>query len=501
MPPIKPPANVLYEKPTWLKQPAGPKHPHGYKQWFLPVMYDLDEVLDHFDLDGAMSDLDDLADYNFGTKKIPYDIRKGGVEWYLLNYAGLVQVNRLLCADGNVETWLWIPGNVVIEDGYGTVGPLQKKKPPPPPPRVPPRPAPDAPIRLAARSQQAGPRAVTTIDQKFRPGDILLAEHQGDVFIQQMTLTWPTHAGICLDPSKDKAVDAMPSRGDHAVAETGLNAFFHAKITPGGGLVYRYTAAANDTANREIGQKAALWAQAQIGHKYHFTLRSPILGEERDKKDKFKVEDHHFDAQGEATDETGLPLMIDTKSRGPIHRLHDIYCAELVWRAYRFGAGIVLVDPKMFFCLYDHPNRAVVGLMSFQIGSEARTYISGDVIPGSSPTLESIKRHFSGGWAHLLTNRLARHFALKKMRAKHNGYLCAPHQFLQSPVLQKVRRITPDKSLVKHKVYNFHQADVHPLDVALNREKGEKLFQDWCKTKGKPCETSVDAPLNLQAAP
>lgn len=506
MPPLKPPAHLLYEEPTWKSRPFGAKLGAGFRKWTLPILTELDELLVvDLDLDGALSDLESLADYNFGTQRLDSGIRKNCVEWYLLNYAKMVQdhASGQVWADDSTAAWLWIPGDQVIPDGHGAVGPMQRK-PAPPAPRH--RPPPLPPMRAAARGQKAGPKAVTTVDEKFRPGDILLSEHPGDDFIQQVTLSWPTHAGICIDPDKDQAVDAMPQLGDHAVAITGLKDFFSPKVTPGGGLVLRYTGGGDELMNRENGRIASVWAEAQTHHKYHFTLRSPILGETRDAQGSItgvrqEVEDHYFDASGEAATKEGKPLTIKTKTKGEVRRLYDIYCAELVWRAYRFGAGVTLVDPKKFFCMYDHPNRTIVGLLVFQITNDGDLDWAGVLKPNSSPTANTIIRGFSSFWSHLLTNRLARAVVTKQMKKKHSGYLCAPHQFLESPVLKQVRRIAPDKGQVKHTVYNFHQSDIHPLDVVKNFAKGELWFKTWCKKKAKACVTSVDDPLKLTPVP
>lgn len=505
MPPLKPPAHLLYEEPTWKNRPFGAKLGAGYRKWTVPILTELESLLVvDLDLDRDLSDLENLAEYNFGTKRIDSGVRKSCIEWYLLNYVKMVRDagSGNVWADGSTDSWLWIPGDQPVPNGYGTVGPLQRKPSPPSPRHKPP----PLPPRVAPRGQKAGPKAVATVDEKFRPGDILLSEHPGDDFIQQVTLSWPTHAGICTDPDKDQAVDAMPARGDHAVAVTGLKAFFAAKESPGGGLVLRYKGSGDDLTDKEIGRIASIWAEAQTHHKYHFTLRSPILGETRDAQGAITAvqkdaEDHYFDLSGEATTRDGTPLMMKTKTKGEVRRLYDIYCAELVWRAYRFGAGVALVDPKKFFCMYDYPNRAIVGLLVFQITNDGDRDYAGVLKPNSSPTANTIIRGFESFWSHLLTNRMARAVVIKQMRKKHSGYLCAPHQFLESPLLRQVRRIAPDKAQVKHKVYNFHESNVHPLDVVENFAKGERVFEKWRKQKAKACVTSVDDPLKLTPAP
>ncbi len=501
-PPIKPAANLLYDQEKWEKGPAGPKIPHGWRRWDVPEWYSLDLLAELVILEGRKMSGAELADFNFGTKKLPPVNLEANIAWYLLNYAGFQDDGGFVWATGATKAWLWVRGDAVIDGDMGVLGEVHKKKPPSLP--LPPRPDASAPIRLAARSQPQGPKAVTTIDQKLLPGDILLSEHQDDAFIQAMTLTWPTHAGICVKPQTDTAVDAMPGRMDHAVNTVQIwKRFFDEDESPGGGLIYRYTGGGDLTKNKEAGQAAATWAEAQVGREYHFSLKSPILGEERDAKEnvrsfRFEVPEQRFDAKGQAVDAKGQPLMIKTKTKGEIRKLHDIYCAELVWRAYRFGAGVTLVDPKRFFCMYDHPNRVVTGMLAFQIQAEAQTEYSGRIVPGSSPTLEGIKKGFSSFWGHLATNAIARKIVIKKMRAKHTGYLCAPHQFLESPLLTKVRSVKPSKHLDKHEVYDFHQANIHPLDVVENLEKGDLEFKKWCKAHSKVCETSVDDPLHLQ---
>ena len=47
-------------------------------------------------------------------------------------------------------------------------------------------------------------------------------------------------------------------------------------------------------------------------------------------------------------------------------------------------------------------------------------------------------------------------------------------------------------------MYDFHKANIHPLAVVENLEKGDIPFRKWCQANSKVCETSVDDPLHLQ---
>ena len=402
----QPPANLLYEKEKWDKEPAGPKIKDGFRRWQVPVFSTFQELASDVQVDSKQMSEEDLADFNFDTAKLPGPKRKGGIIWYLTNYAGFMEQNGQVFAPGQSNEWLWVPGNAVIDQDQGLLEEKQTRRPPPPPP--PPGPA---PTKGAARSQ-GQPKAVTTVDQNYLPGDVLLSEHAGDVFIQQMTLAWPTHAGICVDPSTDDAVDANVGRGSAAVETTDIwDEFFHEDKTPGGGLVYRYDGGSDPGANKKAGADAAKWAQAQVGKEYHFSLKSPILGGTRSAP--FSVPEKKFDKDGKAVDAKGKPLMMkDAKTGKEKHKQHDIYCAELVWRAYRFGAGVTLVDPKKFFNMYEHTNRTLVGILSeFATQAELDKIKQLRLLLRASPSV------------------LARNIVIKLMRLQHPGYLCGREQF------------------------------------------------------------------------
>ncbi|MGD8451642.1 MAG: hypothetical protein PVJ57_07465 [Phycisphaerae bacterium] len=174
-----------------------------------------------------------------------------------------------------------------------------------------------------------------TIDIKFKNGDILLCHHAGDEFIANMSLAWPTHAGIVTDGDNDGATDAMPGKWrsetgwagdgrslvvDNLPVLIGNDAFFDEGITPSGGLVYRYkgggqqamgnkrvqqvnkkrrkglglfgflrkkdkakvveTEANREMLARQVAEAAARWARSQVGRNYKFNLRSNIIGVE-----------------------------------------------------------------------------------------------------------------------------------------------------------------------------------------------------------------------------
>jgi hypothetical protein len=479
--PTKPAAHLLYEQSKWETKPAAKAS--KYRKWRVPMTDDLDGELGTLALDPPMDKLEALADFNFGTNQITD--RGGAIAWYLTLYAGFTYNGEHPSNMEGADVWLWIPGDDVFStlDNLGPI--IEDSSTPTAPLTV------VDPISVAPRSQSSGPGAQATIGKTFLPGDVLLVEHQQDSFIQEMTLTWPTHAGICADPAKDKAVDAMPYRGDKsaekAVAETGLNDFFKSTVTPGGGLVYRYTGGDSDEANRKTALAAATWAWNQRARKYHFTLKSSIVGDTKKKT----VEENRFDTAGEAVDEGGQAMTIET-STGAIRKLHTVYCAELVWRAYHFGANVDLVDPKKFFCMYDHTNRALAGLITYCSEAELRTIV----------------KKFSKFPGTLATATIARNLVLKMMKSRHNGYLCAPHQFLESDVLEQVHTFPASPSLKKHVIHNFRGADIHPRAAAQAMldclpkppatEPDETPFKTWCNDNSEAYESSVGDPLHLQ---
>jgi hypothetical protein len=476
----KPPANKLYDEDKWKKKPAQAKVGDKYRKWTAPAesmtVGDLAELVftDDEEWDEGL-----MGEFNFATQtNFPLGSSSEYVLWYLVNYAHFqVDDDEIRAGQGS---WLWVPADAVVKKGQ--LGPLESKPAPPRPP-----PGPRKPPPPAARSQQNGPPALNTINRTFLPGDVLLAEHLTDTFIQEMTHTWPTHVGICVDPPYD-AVDAMPDRGSHAVAYTKImTEFFKEKTTPGGGLVYRYCPdKKNGTGGEKFGLKAADWAKKQVGNEYHFTLKSPIFGEGRSRlRLDFKVDEKKFDSGGKAVDSHDQPLKMIHPTKGEIDKYHEIYCAELVWRAYHFGAGVNLVDPKKFFYMYADPDCAMVGLIPFDS--------------------QKVKEGLSNRWAKLITKsaKMAQLVLIAVMRLKYPGYLCAPHQFLQSKLLKKVYEIPPSEDswlkdeLSKHKVHSYTGANIHPLDVVEN-SRNLAIFEKWLETKATACyTTSVTHPLEL----
>ena len=198
---------------------------------------------------------------------------------------------------------------------------------------------------LGAIQALGGLPVQNTIDIKFKNGDILLSNHTGDDFISNMSLAWPTHAGIVTDGDNDGATDAMPGKwwtGTEWKSATsrlvianlpvliGNDAFFDEGLTPSGGLVYRYqgggtqamedkrvqrinkkrrkglglfgflckkdkakvveTDANREALARQVAEAAATWARSQVGKNYKFNLRSNIIGVEGEQPKKVRDE-------------------------------------------------------------------------------------------------------------------------------------------------------------------------------------------------------------------
>lgn len=144
----------------------------------------------------------------------------------------------------------------------------------------------------------------------YLKGDILLRAGVNQ-WIADLTNGPYSHAGICTNPAGFKAVDAHPvdahRSAGHEVAKLPIADFFSKAHAPGGGDVYRYTG------KKSEAEAAAKWAGVETGKPYTFDLFDPIMGSGAAVKDN-----------------------------------NSLYCSEFVWRCYRTGAGVTLVNPKDF---------------------------------------------------------------------------------------------------------------------------------------------------------
>lgn len=372
---------------------------------------------------------------------------------------------------------------------------------------------------VAARDTEDGAGGINTIRVDFRPGDILLCEHRCDRFIQDLTLSWPTHAGICIDGDNERAVDAMPGRtagdagAEAAVQEldimTGAGAFLSVDGTPAGGLVYRYIGGGEtgdgqgDVARKRHGgvsQKklarkkarsasasryeemvdpaaarmaaigAATWARQQIGKAYKFSLRSHIIGIEikrkkeivpqvRDRRyiipDKRWRADQAINVEGKRESEVEFLASGGVRKTATTH--HSMFCSELVWRAYRFGAGVTLVPPAKFFDMYKHTNRTCALLLD-ELGEQGLEDIA------KTRKLKAI----------IVRNRL-----IARMRQRHPGLILAPVQLAQSKFVERVALLPKDGVDDTTQIRSFRGRDVHPADVAEAVLKGKDKYEEW----------------------
>ena len=503
----------------------------------------------------------------------------------------------------------------------------------------PPEPKPPQALPSGAIQGLGASPVQNTVDIKFKNGDILLSHHPGDEFISNMSLAWPTHAGIVTNGDLDNATDAMPGKWrsetgwqdhgrlviDNLPVLIGNHAFFDEGLTPSGGLVYRYTGGgtqANENkrvqrinqkrkkgflglfrkkekakvvetdANREmlarqVAEAAARWAKLQAGKNYKFSLRSNIVGVEgptnklrRDehgaltapdkrfgmkkcsvcgfKKDSalcVKLRDfvhmkncgvtpqngkrmcwncgervnpgehdcdmsvdqcacgynegswgcrilHHKMEQmtdqaepgegwfasrnilqmlipgvadnflcmtcgevadspeccaGDSTvlvDESGEERPYYFKYDGDVGRqspAHSIYCSEFVWRAYRFGGGVTLVEPKEFLYFYKHPNRAVTWMLWHGNVSDQQR---GDVI----------RKTEKWNW---LPNTVLRKILMQwHFKKEYAGYILAPVQLAQSKFVKKIHRVPAKEGKEQITVWSVHKKNINPSDVA-----------------------------------
>jgi hypothetical protein len=150
--------------------------------------------------------------------------------------------------------------------------------------------------------------------REYADGDVVLraGSEEDSLLIMQLTGGRFSHCGICTRPDPGIAVDAYPrpTKG-RAVGEVPLDEFFDEEHAAGGGETYRYKGEA------ERAAEAARHAERQITQDYYFDIRDPVLGR------KYQIIENN-----------------------------RLYCSEFVWRCYRDGAGIVLIDPRRFFDLH-----------------------------------------------------------------------------------------------------------------------------------------------------
>jgi hypothetical protein len=397
--------------------------------------------------------------------------------------------------------------------------------------------------RIAARSQPKGVEAVNTVDEGIIAGDILLSHHEGDAFISQITVSWPTHAGIAVsDRTVVDADNRLATGGVHGVSERPENVqpirskvvdkllideFFYQGHPPGyrlvrtpsGGLVYRYVSGQGEENDQEAREAAAEWAESQCGKPYKFSLEgSPIVGEQRFKKgdrlrrgqklgqvksvDRTAIQPKEFDAEtGSAIDggEEPEPHKFFKGEEQVQSDFHAIYCAELVWRAYHFGAGVDLVDPKEFEELYKHSNRAVAAVLWWRISDERRkadyarrSWEMGDPedieigeepaqVLAKSATADKIRRNFAsraGRWTQKgkkLGPALARDRLLAHFKTENSGILCAPYQLGKSKVTERVAVLPALTGFARVQTPNFRHTDLHPMEVIDALDGGPRV--------------------------
>ena len=446
---------------------------------------------------------------------------------------------------GEVGSWIWVTGDAVdkgpeshrgvkfeLGEVQGVVVPEEEYVPPPPP----------VAVFRGTRSESTDKTTRTVINEGILPGDILLVHHACDDFIANIMDSWPTHAGIAVSnthavdanardnhmqeraslmraiqkwtdnnkPPPQRLLDKLDSVKSRVVDRITLKKFFADEddemASPSGGLVYRYAGGKA----REVGQKAADWAAAQVGKNYKFSLQdSPIVAEDRHKgkvkkvyfsrkkKGQVKVTEKRFLTSGLAQGEDGKQHTFYSKSRGENVKTdsHTIYCAELVWRAYRFGANVNIVDPKKFECLYDHSNRSVTGLLAFKLEGESYP----------SDLAEAIKKGFKR-FGKMLCKAHARQQVIKRMREQNSGIMCAPHQLAQTDQTSKVAQKQPTSEEARAvKLNSFRGSNVHPRDVVAALEPANKKgggiystsakpWTDFVKKKSKPLSVGIAKP-------
>jgi len=388
----------------------------------------------------------------------------------------------------------------------------------------------------AARSQPEddGVWAMATVDTGFKAGDILLSHHPKEDFISKITLSWPTHAGIALNEAWAADADVRKEDSEVRVVDyISLKDFFDqkdtTKQTPHGGLVYRYIGKKGDKEENleAIRRKAAVWAKKQTRNTYKFSLEhSYIVGK------KGGVVEKEFDAQGKAVDKDGKRLKFKSKKAKKWMETEQqtIYCAELVWRAYR-EAGVNIVDPKKFANIYEDSSQGIASVLAWKIRGGGQSFeelkhkkieeldkkigkVKGEFDAAEGPkgiaigigldTLKLIKGILNRSklkWIKVskaMPASIMRKIVKGLMKARFEGYFCAPYQLAQTKLTERVAQLPPiDDGHKKIELTSFWGKGIHPYDVleAANSEKDG--WEEYKKEKGEPLEVSLEKPWRL----
>jgi hypothetical protein len=395
-------------------------------------------------------------------------------------------------AKGYQNKELYIPPNTRLKDpadAFLSLGPISNCK------ITEPRVAARKKVTLcAARRVKGAASAIATADSGLKAGDILLTHHPLDSDIAQMTCSWPTHAGIAL--SEKWSADANVGRNDGEAVKaipmidsSGEESFFayQGSLRAEGGVAYRYTGSGKESEAKleETRVAAAEWALKQTKMMYRFALKpSRILNTDRWGK---PVLEKRFGPDGKALGEDGKPLKFYSKSQKKQVETpyHNIYCAELVWRAYH-SAGVNIVDPKEMDLL-----ASVQGLAAIIISELSK------LTPEQYKQVKLTKH---------LPASAARWIVIKMIRGQvHNQlYFCAPWQLASSRLVRKLGQFEAVEAKykeIKHDDYRHVDLHPYPLIRALNPrdedldEIKKEMIEDKVKELKEERENNFKDPL------
>ena len=402
---------------------------------------------------------------------------------YIAQYSSWIQSDTKELDFGGMsgDSYIWVPASAELKDPGDKSVALGKPPGKPVQEGVAPSKFPAKRTKdsyYAARHQKGQPAAISTVEVGIKAGDILLIHVLGEDYIAAMTTSWPTHAGMAI--SEQWAVDADDGRNDgEAVKVIEMKrktdtakekGFFEDR--PVGGLVYRYVGDGKMEKKRvdEIRLRAAKWAFEQRKRKYRFALRSSEIIDTSKKKKQ--ILEKRFDEKGEAIGEDGKRLRYYSKEEEAYKETpyHNIYCAELVWRAYRH-AGVNIVDPKQID-LMANKKQAVPAII---IDNKAL------ITDSQEKELKPLR------W---LPANFARSIAASKMRKSvHNKfYFCAPYQLASSKLTERVAQLPPSEDKYKTIEFDdFRGCNINPynLVMALLAKDKEKIEKELRKELAK----------------
>jgi hypothetical protein len=232
----------------------------------------------------------------------------------------------------------------------------------------------------------------------FTSGDILLrsGREPDSVLIRRLAKGRFSHAGICSSGNSEKVVDAYPRGEDESVvAATAISDFFDKNHAGDGGGAYRYNGLPLKA------RAAARYAELQCQECFTFDIYDPILGRDLE----------------------------------PINN-NRLYCSEFVWRCFRDGANVVLVEPAAFLNLLAPEN----------INNTVKAWAYYRLVQKMGPAAKLVPSFVIGVAANIIGAVTKSKVKSELKHVHHNGRFVTPDQLATSTYVSLIRDIPPRRS-------------------------------------------------------